>query len=154
MPLEAGGQPFGNIYLTDKAGGEPFTADDERALVALSKFAGIAIDHARRYATGRSRSEPSCSGPSSALDATVQIAQAVGGETNLDVVLELVATRGRELVSAKTLVIEREIDGDMVVVAAAGELPAQLVGRVLDPRRQRRQRWRCASARRCGSRTA
>lgn len=131
VPLTAGGEPFGNIYLTDKSGGEPFTIDDERALVALSRFAGIAIDHARRYAMVESQ-RAELQRAVSALDATVQIARAVGGETNLDIVLELVADRGLALVSAKTLVIEREIDGHMVIVAAAGELPDALVGSTLD----------------------
>jgi signal transduction histidine kinase len=132
VPLLTAGELFGNIYLTDKAGGEPFTLDDERALVALSRFAGIAIDHARRYAMVESQ-RAELQRAVSALDATVQVARAVGGETNLDTVLDLVADRGRSLVSARTLVIEREIDGDMVVVAATGELPANVVGRVLDP---------------------
>lgn len=132
VPLLTAGELFGNIYLTDKAGGEPFTLDDERALVALSRFAGIAIDHARRYAMVESQ-RAELQRAVAALDATVQIARAVGAETNLDSVLELVADRGLALVSARALVIEREIDGNMVVVAAAGELPANVVGRVLDP---------------------
>jgi signal transduction histidine kinase len=127
VPLQAGGEQFGNIYLTDREGGEPFTVDDERALVALSQFAGIAIDHARRYETVESQ-RAELERAVSALDATVQIARAVGAETSPDVVLELVADRGRALVSAKALVIEREIDGDMVVVAAAGDVPAGVVG--------------------------
>jgi signal transduction histidine kinase len=132
VPLLTAGDLFGNIYLTDKAGGGPFTLDDEYALVALSRFAGIAIDHARRYAMVESQ-RAELQRAVSALDATVQITRAVGGETNLDVVLELIADRGLALVSAKTLVIEREIDGAMVVVAAAGQLPADIIGRVLDP---------------------
>ncbi len=132
VPLLVADAPFGNIYLTDKAGGQPFTADDEQALVVLSKFAGIAIDHARRYALVEAqRSE--LQRAVAALDATVQIARAVGAETDLDAVLELVAKRGRALVAAKTLVIEREIDGGMVVAAAAGSLPAQVVGMVMQP---------------------
>ena len=55
VPLTAGGEPFGNIYLADKGSDEPFTIDDEWSLVALSRFAGIAIDHARRYATVESQ---------------------------------------------------------------------------------------------------
>jgi signal transduction histidine kinase len=132
VPLLTAGELFGNIYLTDKAGGEPFTLDDERALVALSRFAGIAIDHARRYAIVESQ-RAELQRAVSALDATVQVARAVGGETDLDTVLELVADRGRSLVSARTLVIEREIDGEMVVVAAAGDLDHDVVGQVLDP---------------------
>ena len=131
VPLVVAGAPYGNIYLTDKSNGEPFSAEDERALQVLSTFAGIALDHARRFALVEAqRSE--LQRAVAALDATVQIARAVGGETNLDVVLELVAKRGRALVAAKTLMIEREIDSEMVVVAAAGSLPGQVVGRAID----------------------
>jgi signal transduction histidine kinase len=132
VPLLTAGELFGNIYLTDKAGGQPFTLDDERALVALSRFAGIAIDHARRYAMVESQ-RAELQRAVAALDATLQIARAVGGESDLDSVLALVADRGLALVSARTLVIEREIDGNMVVAAAAGELPPDVVGRALDP---------------------
>jgi signal transduction histidine kinase len=131
VPLLVAGEPYGNIYLTDKADDAEFTADDEQALQVLSRFAGIAIDHARRYAVVEAQ-RAELQRAVAALDATVQIARAVGGETNLDVVLELVAKRGRALVAARTLVIEREIDGEMIVVAAAGNLPAQVVGKVLD----------------------
>ncbi len=132
VPLVVAGAPYGNLYLTDKTNGEPFSAEDERALLLLAQFAGIALDHARRFAQVEAqRSE--LQRAVAALDATVQIARAVGGETNLDVVLELVAKRGRALVAAKTVMIEREIDSEMVVVAAAGILPAQVVGKALDP---------------------
>ncbi len=94
VPLVVAGAPYGNLYLTDKTNGEPFSAEDERALLLLAQFAGIALDHARRFAQVEAqRSE--LQRAVAALDATVQIARAVGGETNLDVVLELVAKRGR-----------------------------------------------------------
>ncbi len=131
VPVIVDGEPFGNLYLTEKAGGQPFTADDEQALVLLADFAGVAIDHARRFAGVESqRSE--LQRTVDALDATVQIAQAVGGETDLDLVLELVAKRGRALVSARTLVIERELGGALEVAAAAGEVPAGILGRRVD----------------------
>jgi len=40
------GQPFGNLYLTDKRGG-PFTEDDESIVSSLALAAGLAIDKAR-----------------------------------------------------------------------------------------------------------
>jgi len=67
-----------------------------------------------------------------ALDATLQIARALGGETDLDLILGLVAKRGRALVSARALVIEREQDGAMLIVARAGELPKGLMGQRVD----------------------
>jgi two-component system, NarL family, sensor histidine kinase DevS len=49
VPVMVGGEPFGNLYLTEKAGGEEFSEDDERAVVRLAHLAGVAVDHARRY---------------------------------------------------------------------------------------------------------
>jgi signal transduction histidine kinase len=131
VPVRVAGRVFGNLYLTDKCDGNEFTAEDERALVRLAEFAGVAIDHARRYSgvdTQRSQLKQTVQ----ALDATVQIARAVGGETDLEKILELVAKRGRALVSARGLVIEHERDGEMVVAAGAGELVPGLIGKSVD----------------------
>src|SRR6185437_3694261 len=117
------GEPYGNVYLTEKARGEPFTQDDEDALGVLAEFAGVAIDHARRY-TGAREHEEELSRTVAALEATTQIAKAVGGETDPDVVLELVAKRGRALVSARALLIELQRGQELLVAAGAGELPA------------------------------
>jgi signal transduction histidine kinase len=67
-----------------------------------------------------------------ALEATLQIARALGGETDLAKILELVAKRGRALVSARALVIEHEHGRQMVVTAGAGDLPDGLIGRRVD----------------------
>ena len=104
-PILVRGLPYGNLYLTEKAGGAQFSAEDEEALMVLAELAGVAIDHARRY-TGASERRDELERTVAALDATTQIALAVGGETDLDVILELVAKRGRALVGARVLLIE------------------------------------------------
>ena len=127
VPILIDGKPFGNLYLTEKTDGQPFTEADEEAAVLLADFAGLAIDHARRYA-GSEAQRLELERTVSALDATIQIARALGGQTNLQAVLELVAKRGRALVSARALVIEL-LDGDeLEFAAAAGEIPADLIG--------------------------
>jgi two-component system, NarL family, sensor histidine kinase DevS len=131
VPVMVGGIPFGNLYLTEKAGGEQFTDEDEQTVVLLAEFAGVAIDHARRY-TGLEARHAELQRTVDALDATMQIARALGGETDLDLILGLVAKRGRALVSARALVIEHEQGGEMVVAAGAGELPSGLIGRRVD----------------------
>jgi signal transduction histidine kinase len=131
VPLLVAGEPFGNLYLSEKAGGEEFTEEDEQAVVRLADLAGVAIDHAQRYRNVESQ-RAELKRTVAALDATVQIARAVGGETNLDPVLELIAKRGRALVSARAVVIERERGAEMLVAAGAGELPAGLIGRSVD----------------------
>jgi signal transduction histidine kinase len=126
------GKPFGNLYVTEKRDGEEFTYEDEQALVRLAQFAGVAIDHARRYsAVEQQRSQ--LDRTVQALDATVQIARAIGDETNLGTILDLVAKRGRALVSARALVIEQEHHGAIVVAAGAGELVPGIIGQTVDP---------------------
>ena len=133
IPVLVAGEVFGNLYLTEKGDEEEFTAEDERALVRLAEFAGVAIDHARRYTrVDNQRSE--LGRTVQALDATVQIARAIGGETDLAKILELVAKRGRALVAARSLVIEHERGGEIVVAAGAGELAPGLIGERIDPR--------------------
>jgi signal transduction histidine kinase len=127
VPILIGGTPFGNLYLTEKAGGVRFSDLDEEAVAILAEFAGVAIDHARRY-TGASERRDELERTVAALEATTQIARAVGGETDLDVILELVAKRGRALVSARALLIELTQRNELVIAAGAGELPADLVG--------------------------
>ena len=40
---------FGNLYLTDKAGGEEFTDVDEELVVGLAAAAGVAVENARLH---------------------------------------------------------------------------------------------------------
>lgn len=40
---------FGNLYLSEKRDGSPFSEDDESVLVALAAAAGVAIDNARLF---------------------------------------------------------------------------------------------------------
>ncbi|MEO8105683.1 MAG: GAF domain-containing sensor histidine kinase [Actinomycetes bacterium] len=50
VPIRVRGEIFGNLYLTEKADGDEFTANDERLVVALAAAAGVAIENARLFA--------------------------------------------------------------------------------------------------------
>ena len=126
-PIVVEGVPFGNLYLTEKASGAGFSDADEEAIVILAEFAGVAIDHARRYAGAR-EDRDELARTVDALQATTQIARALGGETDLEVILELVAKRGRALVSARTLLIELVERDRLVAAAGAGELGEGIIG--------------------------
>jgi signal transduction histidine kinase len=128
VPIVVRGEPYGNLYLTEKHNGAEFTEEDEQATVLLADFAGVAIDHARRF-TSSEISRVQLQRTVDALDATIQIARAVGGETDLDAVLSLVAKRGRALVSARVLLIELLRGDELEMAAAAGEVPDGLLGR-------------------------
>jgi signal transduction histidine kinase len=127
VPIVIGGLPYGNLYLTEKAGGGPFDAEDEQAAMLLAEFAAVAIDHARRF-SGSETHRIELQRTVDALDATLQIARALGGQTDLTAILELVAKRGRALVSARVLVIELRRGDELELAAGAGELPADLLG--------------------------
>lgn len=55
VPIRIRDEVYGNLYLTDKAGGVPFSEDDEILVEALAAAAGIAIDNARLYEQSRAR---------------------------------------------------------------------------------------------------
>jgi len=64
VPVRVRGRVYGNLYLTEKAGGVAFDADDEAVLTGLAAAAGVAIDNARlfedsqrHYAEARRRQE-------------------------------------------------------------------------------------------------
>jgi signal transduction histidine kinase len=130
VPILIGGKPFGNLYLTEKENGAEFSQEDEEALVLLAGFAGLAIDHARRYSALEAR-RGELQRNVDALDATVQIARTLAGQTDLGLVLELIAKRGRDLVSARGLVIELNEGDELIVASGAGELPRGLIGHKL-----------------------
>lgn len=64
-----------------------------------------------------------------ALDASLALARMLAAEADLEAVLDLVARRGRALLAAHGLVVELREGSEMVVAAAAGEIPRSLIGR-------------------------
>jgi signal transduction histidine kinase len=128
VPILVAGVPYGNLYLTEKSGGREFSEADQEALEVLAELAGAAIDHARRY-TGTRERRDELERTVATLEATTQIARAIGSETDLDVIFELVAKRGRALVSARAVLIELKQGNELVVAAGAGELSEGVVGR-------------------------
>jgi GAF domain-containing protein len=121
VPIVIRGEAWGNLYLTEKAGGEPFAADDEEAVIVLADWAAIAIENARLYrdvAARREELERAVRG----LQATAAIARAVGGETELDRILELVVKRGRALIEAHDVLIMLREGDELVIVAGAGHV--------------------------------
>ena len=118
VPVIVRGEAWGNLYLTDKHGGA-FTEADEHALLVLADWAAIAIENARLYQHAEERRrelERAVHG----LEATLEIARALAGETELERVLELVVKRGRALVEATGVVIMLLEKDELVVAATAG----------------------------------
>jgi signal transduction histidine kinase len=120
VPILIRGQAWGNLYLAEKDG-EEFCQQDEEAAVILADWAAIAIDNARVYEISERRRrelEKAIRG----LEATRDVAVAIGGEIALAHVLELIVKRGRALVGARSLVIMLRDGEELVVQASAGHV--------------------------------
>jgi signal transduction histidine kinase len=118
VPIVIRGQTWGNLYLTEKQDG-PFGEQDEEAAVILADWAAIAIDNARTYELSERRREEA-EKAIRGLEATRDVAVAIGGEIALEHVLELIVKRGRALVGAMSLVIMLRDGEELVVHASAG----------------------------------
>jgi signal transduction histidine kinase len=119
VPVLIRGEAYGNLYLTEKEGGD-FSEADEQAAVVLADWAAIAIENARLYKAVWDRREE-LERAVRGLEATSEIARALGGETDLERVLELIAKRGRALADARSLLILLEEEGELAIAATAGE---------------------------------
>jgi signal transduction histidine kinase len=127
VPIEIRGDAWGNLYLTDKQGGGAFTRRDEELAILLADWAAIAIANARLYESlGRRHAE--LERVVRGLEANAAIGRAVGGETKLERVLELIAKRARALIEARTMAILLPEEDGFTVAAAAGDGAESLIG--------------------------
>lgn len=118
VPILIRGDAWGNLYLCDKQDGEPFTDADEETLVVLAEWAGVAVENARLYARSERRRHE--------LEATTEIARALGGETDLERILALIVERALDLLGARGVAIVLP-DGDVVAGEPPGERPDAVV---------------------------
>ena len=107
VPIMVAGAPVGILYLTEKVSGGQFTDEDEAAVTILAEFAGVAIDHAQRYA-GLEARRADLERTIDTLNATLKIADSVASDTNIDAILELVAARGQARLWSRAVVIEQQ----------------------------------------------
>jgi signal transduction histidine kinase len=120
VPLRVRDEVFGNLYLTNPAGGR-FTLEDEELVTALAATAGIAIENARLFDESRRRQRWS------AALADVTSALLSGGS---DDVLGVVADRVASVIDVDLVcVVVPGNEGELVVSTARGEGSAELIGR-------------------------
>ncbi|MEZ5077589.1 MAG: GAF domain-containing sensor histidine kinase [Solirubrobacterales bacterium] len=135
VPIRIRDRVWGNLYLTEKADGAEFDASDEAAISVLADWSAIAVENARLYeGMARRRDEAErqrdqAERSAQALAIMTDIARSVGGETEIERILELIVDRGRILVQARSLLIMLA-DGEQLEVAAlAGDLDPGLRGK-------------------------
>ncbi|WP_433478714.1 GAF domain-containing protein [Spirillospora sp. CA-142024] len=115
VPVLVRDEVFGNLYLTEKAGGGEFDQEDEVVVTALATAAGVAIENARLYEETRRRERW--------LEASTEISTALLSGTDPHEVTMLVAQRAREIADADLATVALVDDGgaEFVVEAAHGE---------------------------------
>ncbi|MFF3754657.1 GAF domain-containing protein [Streptomyces sp. NPDC002018] len=112
VPIRVRDEVFGNLYLTDKQGGQDFDAEDEGVISTLSVAAGVAIDNARLYEGVRRQQRW--------LRANAEITNSLfSGSPRLEV-LGLIADRAREITGARLADVSLPVPGtDSLVVELA-----------------------------------
>jgi signal transduction histidine kinase len=114
VPVHLRGRAYGNLYLTEKAGGEDFTDEDQELVELLASQAAVAIENARLY--------EAAIGWSKQLESLNEVGNALATETDLERLLDLVARRLRELLDARLVTVLLPAGpGELRFAAVAGE---------------------------------
>lgn len=123
VPVRVGDMVFGNLYLTEKTTGGPFTPADVEVAQALAAVAGMAIENARLAERAETRRKWA--------QATTDLATALLSGAEPGQVLRAVSTQVSTLCNADLAgVLAPSVDDDatMTIVAAVGQTAADLEG--------------------------
>ena len=124
VPILLRGVAYGNFYLTEKAGDEDFTEEDQELVTLLAGQAAVAIENARLYEASQQWSRQ--------LESLNEVGNALATETDLDRLLDLVARRLRELLGARFVgVLLPAGDAALRFAAVAGDEGVALQGRTI-----------------------
>lgn len=97
VPVRIRDEVYGNLYLTEKTNGQPFSEDDEVLVEALAAAAGVAIENARLYQLSRDRQ--------AWIAATRDIGTELLGGTDPATVFRMVADEALKLTGADRIVV-------------------------------------------------
>lgn len=128
VSIQARGEVFGRLYLTEKNNGSGFTEDDETVLAALAGAAGIAVHNARLYEEVRRRQRW--------LEAISEVTTELLGASDPTEALRLIAGRALELTGADYTFIAvphaaaTEVT-ELTVAVCAGMDPDRVTGRTI-----------------------
>jgi len=120
VPVCIRDEVYGNLYLAEKAAGQPFSEDDEVLVQALAAAAGIAIDNARLYAKARARQ--------SWIEATRDIATELLSGTDPTGVFRLIADEALQLSAATATFVAIPVDAEVPVSDVAELLVVETAG--------------------------
>jgi len=119
VPVALRGIAYGNLYLTEKEGGD-FGEEDEETVTLLASQAAVAIENARLY--------ESATRWSTQLESLNEVAAALVSQLELAPLLHIVANRLRTLIAADTVHIALPHADGLRIEAAAGPDAEKVVG--------------------------
>jgi signal transduction histidine kinase len=121
---------FGNLYLTEKAGGEPFSDQDERLVITLAAQAGVAVHNARLFERARQHAA-ALERAVSELSSVHEINESILAGQPLERVLRLIAEQARTgMQSGQVMALVVDPDRrNLRVLAAAGPGAERHVGK-------------------------
>jgi signal transduction histidine kinase len=128
VPVRIRDKVFGNLYLTEKAGGGDFTDEDESVVIALAAAAGVAIENARLYEEAEERQRW--------LTATAEITTMLVEDPGVDEALEAIATRAREVAGADVAWVVTGSDSDTLVLRVVSGAPVDPAAMRMVPMRE------------------
>ena len=124
VPILLRGVAYGNLYLTEKEGGDDFTDEDEELTLLLAAQAAVSIENARLYESATRWLRQ--------LESLNEVADALVGEMDLPRLLNLIAVRLRELLDARLVTIMLPDSEEALRIAAVdGDGAEDLRGLVL-----------------------
>jgi signal transduction histidine kinase len=113
VPVRIRGTVFGNLYLTEKAGGGPFTDEDQVLVGALANAAGLVIENARAYGLSERRRQW--------LEASASLVDALQPPVDLERALQLVTRSARSVSGALATAVLSYRHADARTVASEPE---------------------------------
>jgi GAF domain-containing protein len=120
VPILLRGRAYGNLYLTEKAGG-PFTGEDQELVETLATQAAVAIENARLLEDSTNWSAQ--------LEALNEVGAALAGEIELPRLLQLICQRLRGLIGARVVTIALPAsEGTLRIEAADGNGAGEILG--------------------------
>ena len=122
VPIRIGEEVFGNLYITERAGGGEFTAEDEELAIALAAAAGRAITNARRF----TESEQHRRWLAASSDLTPLLLSARVAEPHMLITQHAAAAAAADFA---TLAVPHGAD-QVIVKGVSGALAANLMNRI------------------------
>ena len=128
MPVRIRGTVFGNLYLTEKAGGGVFTADDESLVEELARTAGYVISNARSFALSERRRQW--------LEASAELAELLQPPVDLPTALHQIVSTARQVSRARAVALWSSLGPEHDTVSVAPDADADQVLGLLDEARR------------------